>query len=82
MLWERLAAQCAAVAGPWDRALGTERELFRLRPDGRRTARCVLVDTEPKVGYPRACRFKVVASMAVRRRERGMRAGNGRKLLL
>ncbi len=61
MLWERLAAQCAAAAAPWDRALGAERELFRMRPDGRRTARCVLVDTEPKAGDHRAGRPMLVA---------------------
>ncbi|GLC45041.1 hypothetical protein PLESTB_001462300 [Pleodorina starrii] len=43
-LFERLAAQSAAAA---DRA--ADSELFRWAPDGRRRARCLLVDTEPKV---------------------------------
>ncbi|KAG2453739.1 hypothetical protein HYH02_001950 [Chlamydomonas schloesseri] len=51
-LFERLAAQAAAVpsswTGPGDLAFaGTE--LFRVGPEGRRRARAVLVDTEPKV---------------------------------
>ncbi|PNH00267.1 hypothetical protein TSOC_013914, partial [Tetrabaena socialis] len=44
MLFERLAAQSAACS---DRAI--DGELFRTGPDGRRRARCLLVDTEPKV---------------------------------
>ncbi len=44
MLFERLVAQSATAA---DRAADTE--LFRWGPDGRRRARCLLVDTEPKV---------------------------------
>ncbi|EFJ50878.1 Eta tubulin [Volvox carteri f. nagariensis] len=44
VLFERLAAQSAATA---DRAADTE--MFRWGPDGRRRARCLLVDTEPKV---------------------------------
>ncbi|GLI58867.1 hypothetical protein VaNZ11_000635 [Volvox africanus] len=43
-LFERLAVQSAAAA---DRAADTE--LLRWGPDGRRRARCLLVDTEPKV---------------------------------
>ncbi|KAG2493460.1 hypothetical protein HYH03_008277 [Edaphochlamys debaryana] len=41
-LWERLVAQSGA-----DRAADTE--LFRVGLDGKRRARCLLIDTEPKV---------------------------------
>ncbi|KAG2445658.1 hypothetical protein HXX76_000267 [Chlamydomonas incerta] len=51
-LFERLAAQAATVPANWALAgdlAFADTELFRVGPDGRRRARAVLVDTEPKV---------------------------------
>lgn len=51
-LFERLAAQAATVPSSWT-ATGdlafADGEVFRVGLDGRRRARAVLVDTEPKV---------------------------------
>ncbi len=58
-LFERLASQAGSVPSSWaapgDLAFA-DTELFRAGPDGRRRARAVLVDTEPKVSRTR-CMF-------------------------